>query len=187
MKNWITFADEQLLKLAQKISDKFQDLVGITSIHIAKIFLGGCCVCGFIAITSTILSPKPDMFFGLVGVQAIALSTGLWIIANLTRDISTSNAVFKNPLELKLTAYRKGTIGYALLGLIILGTEFLDHPVSWNIIAATACALNGFSFCCMSYFLSCTPKPPSKSKLKKLASDIRDSLAPKSTLTPQMG
>ena len=182
----LSVVDERILKFTQTISDQVQDLTGITCITIGKIFLVSCFVFSSALVTSSILAKNAELFWGIIGVQTMASCSAVLIINKLNRESTTSNAAFRNPLEQQFAKKRLIYIAYMIIGLLLVGMELSNDKDSWYVIGITSLALNSISQFCMIYFMSCTPKPPSKSKLKKLMHSIREAFTPRPTLVPQV-
>jgi hypothetical protein len=167
--------DEKTLKFFQKISDWFQLWLGISNFALAKFLL--------IVSAFSFLSESIERFFGntwdffnvLAICIAVILTLGIWIEIDSSERSCRNNPVFSNPSVIKLSFWRLISLfGFtlAILAFIVYILTFvLNSPLTKEkhaFLADVYHHLYKAVFFMSVYFASCTPRPPSRSKIRKM-------------------
>ncbi len=182
--------DTFLVNKYQKISDKFQENFGKDNFFLAKVFLT----------TSIVLSTLSSMIkiYNGKDAQTNLLSTGLLIVflnlfsflvvyffIEINKKIVSS---FENPLKIALRNFRLIIIA---LELVMHSTDIIKTFESFFVIKKDFLISVSYlqvshimAYISLLYFVSCTPKPPSKSKVKILLEKLVSALEPKPMLEP---
>lgn len=150
--------DGLILSVHQDIADKMQEAVGINNFMLARWMLLHFVVC------SVLLSVLVGVSFFILDL--LMLIVGIIVILKGERSIKVSRSMgFRNKL-----AIEEDAVGYRLVLLFMVLLFIVLYPINRQaghifkllFIAKFACVLLS------AYFAACTPKPPSKSDLKKL-------------------
>lgn len=156
-------------KVFQPLSERIQDWTGLTCFRVARIlnlctFITLLCLCIFLVVV------LPFIAFKIMISSAFLIAYGLPLLVNLLmakkyEAICKSMAQHGNPAVIEFLMYRKKCV--VIFILIFLG-NFIPNT---GILMATISVYHFFDLLFM-YFLSCTPKPPRKSKVKKLVESV---------------
>lgn len=169
--------DEKLLQLFQKLSDWFQIWLGVDCFAIAKFLIGFSCF--------ALLCERTYSFY-MKGFNWLEIITGalylliaqylLGIIKHGERSVR-NNPVFTNPNVLRLQFIRSFMAFFLPITLFLLFANLLPQynksmnallrNIFWN--------LYEIAYISAVYFGSCTPKPPSRSKVSKIKESLSHS------------
>ncbi len=158
--------DQKILNLTQRFSDWVQSLFGITSFDIAKYFIIPTIV--LLQITDDVLdiiNGKSTTFLMTVWALSVAYLVPKQI--NKIKNLVISNPTSRNPLEIILIGPR-----CQLLIFLPMFTFFFLSIVKLE-IGVLITLVNTFLLLFNLYLMCCTPKPPSKSKIKKAIEKIK--------------
>lgn len=182
--------DALILRFFQRCCHWIQDWVGIDNFTLATMFLWGQF---FIYLLSKILI---DWQKGVSGTLILVTAFDLFLlflirqIFNEYKDKYYTNQNFKNVLEELWYPMRAIFIALTLILLphdIYNGFLNIDSNIL-NQWGEKLFVVGAFVFRSSIYIVSCTPKPPQKSKIKKLAEKAKEvvdtTLAPAPTLQP---
>lgn len=169
--------DKFILGKCQSVSDWVQDFAGITNFFIVKYIISTILVLNetWYVIFRSVIKEEGDIFMYVGSVIVIYFATArLPTLVEKIETLVSANPTFKNPLEELVADFRQQqALPIIIFFLTFNGVFYVSLVFTMNIIIFWTCAL------CLIYFLCCTPKPPSKSKLKKAiekAKSIRISL-----------
>ncbi len=177
--------DHYILKKFQKVSDWFQLTFGINNFTIVRIFVVLFAASGVIATVikyevSSLKGIDPSFILFLV-----AYSSVFFIASVIFEKVCLKNPQFANPLKGIMEDLRLLSLGITLFGLVV--TIVFSILVPTNEAKTTNENTTNFpsaynfyfwliiiSWFVIIYLISCTPKPPSKSKFKKLLEGLQD-------------
>lgn len=173
--------DMRIINFFQKISDRLQDNVGIDSIMISKFLLVGFAVSGLfgLSIKYNIYTDANFPTFEIISIFICILYFGYEI-----RRIENQymNSDFMNSFVLRWSFFRPLNFILGLLstieclGHIFFGVSmFTENEVYVTNTYRAIWVIDEVAFTLLLYFLSCTPKPPKKSKLQKFVEGLSSS------------
>ncbi len=160
--------DSFLMKKFQSVSDWTQDLAGITNFFIVKYIISSLLVANEVWYVTykTLQGNSVFIYFGSIIVMY--LTTKLPSLVEKMENMVSSNPTFKNPMEIAMAEFRYSRVLPIFTFMTIFNTTFwISFEFFLNNIIFNVCLMSAI------YFLCCTPKPPSKSKLKKLKEKIQ--------------
>ena len=185
--------DSYILKKFQSFTDWLEHSIGVSCFSFAKICLG-LAMCSFI---NGVLYDKKlnhdGLFMLAFGIIMFAISYAIWRMIANAQKTTRANPVYKNKLEEKLYSERIVVIAMLLFSLSIItilfalknsvkGEEVNEYYSSMKFLILLAFA--SFFLVCTLYSMSCTPKPPRVSKLRKIVDGIRNLLHQNNSLIP---
>lgn len=173
--------DSICLPFFQKIADKIQIGIGVNNFQIARILL----IFNATVVTAieTIIAFNTEHYVSCVVVAILnpLILMGYWR-QSYTIESLCQNANFKNPFERDYVWIRGLIVVLAGGNLFLDGVFLLTGIGQTEIVRYFVNDIESIFLMMMFYFLSCTPKPPSRSKLKKLISSIKQLATTKRSL-----
>ena len=177
--------DLAVLGYFQGISDRVQEITAITNFFLARL----CWIVMLVTELFNSLNNWRDNGFSVwlvIGLVLYALITLIILfLINKGEQVCQTNPTFSNINQAGLSGMREFALGFCIVSLILNipellaffakdGHEFLkEFSRNLNILAYLSCL----------YFASCTPKPPSKSKVRKLIERLGEALSPSPALS----
>jgi hypothetical protein len=168
--------DQFILQKFQTVQDFFQEWTGATCFLFARMFLLLAYALGAFSSFIAIIMKEEYSQAGIF----IAISSGIcaywFLFVGRVEKSTLENLQTRNPLEETFGLFRILLLGFVIWDLPsilevatfdIITVE--DHIKRLRVIGNATWSVS-FAFCI--YFLGCTPKPPSKSKFRKLAESL---------------
>lgn len=160
--------DAIILGKYQSFSDWTQDVFGITNFFIVKYIISTLIAINEIwYVTYRVMNGRNILIY-VGSLIVIGLAVKLPAVVQKVETIVSANPSFKNPIAEMTSRFRQeqalpiGTFFFMFNSVTWVGFAFfLNNLVFW------VCMLSSI------YFLCCTPKPPSKSKLKKAIEKVK--------------
>lgn len=162
--------DTIILGKYQSFSDWTQDVFGITNFFIAKYIISTLLAINEIWYVSyRVLHDGRSLILYAGSLIVILLSMRMPVFVKKIEALVSSNPNFKNPFAEMTADFRQQQLLPLTTFLFVFNTAisfssfvfFVNNLIFW------------FSMVSSTYFLCCTPKPPSKSKLKKAIEKVK--------------
>ncbi len=175
--------DALLLSKFQSISDWMQDKIGVNNFIISKRVLELYIILGLATFLLEILLKKSFLviLLDIIGVFLISIAINELIKFSFKKCNASPN--LQNPIVLDYAPFRLFALlllSFALFDIWDCVTKIINpSPIirtqNENVLVFIMSVKNIFPFFAI-YFCSCTPKPPSKSRIKKLQEKIAEKI-----------
>lgn len=175
--------DTLLLQMFQKISDWFQDWIGVDNFKIARFLLVIQAIIHVASITLAYIILDADVFTAILAVGLVLMSRNAYAAIIMFEEKQKNSPNFLNQAVYLLASERTSSIVYAAFAMIpIIGMfQSLDTPHDLKLLGkvfVTFLSFIGIIKVIIYYFISCTPKPKKPSKIKQLVNKISESFTP---------
>ncbi len=181
--------DRFLLGKFQAFSDFFQDLVGVNNFWLARLSLVVAslisafivCLIFFLPIYSSMVKIIITIIFTSIGFMCVRIFSA---VVDAIEQQCFENKTSRNNLEVSMMPGRIFFLFMCLAVIVFLVYMIMNMPPinSESLIdniAIVAGMIHWIFVTCFLYLLSCTPKPPKTSKVKKLFKKLSQALSPK--------
>lgn len=161
--NFVLFIDRLVLNVHQDISDKLQSALGLNNFHLAWWMVLHFLVCVLCLVAVGQISPFLDGILGFLMVSYIRRG-------QKSIKYGSQGAGTRNELEVSGSAPLNRFIWIVTLVVLLILLPMQRFP-SGSVEGLLGLAKIA-TFTSARYFAACTPKPPSKSDLRKLVEAV---------------
>lgn len=171
--------DALVLGFFQDISDKCQSIFGFNNFTLARFSIGCVIICSIMDFPielqiSKVVTGPVVLFMSATTLFLLFVMYRIYELSRAMESFCENNREFKNPFEEAAIIFRLFAIGFFMLNIVSLYQariqylQLMNTQNYWRYVHGVMYESWATFYSCCWYFISCTPKPPQKSKIKKL-------------------